>query len=124
MSTSVSCSKPGAAQIHRTQPLQLASAIKARRIHLLKLTIDQAAEFAGLKPALWADIEEGFLPPLDSALWLWWTLAGTLSVPIFSVLIPRFITSGLPSGFLVVKNGSNRWRRNLGRHSWTVIGLS
>jgi transcriptional regulator with XRE-family HTH domain len=61
--------------------MQLASAIQARRVQLLQ-TIEQVAEFSGLKPDLWSELEAGFIPPLDNTLWIWWTLAGTLQVSV------------------------------------------
>jgi hypothetical protein len=77
MSTSVSL-KPVAARNRCPQSLQLASAIQSRRVQILKMTIERAAEFSGLKPDLWCELEAGFIPPLDNTLWIWWTLAGTL----------------------------------------------
>jgi hypothetical protein len=65
-----------------SQSLQLASAIRERRIQLLKMTIKQAAEFSGLKTEQWTDLEAGWIPPMDNTLWIWWTLAGTLSVSV------------------------------------------
>lgn len=85
MSTSVSL-QPCAASSRRTQSLQLASAIRERRTHLLEMTITQAAEFSGLKTEQWTDLEAGWIPPMDNTLWLWWTLAGTLSISVSKLL--------------------------------------
>lgn len=80
MSTPVSFLQPCTTPKRRTQSLQLASAIHARRLHL-KMSIEQAAEFSGLKPEQWADLENGWLPPIDpGSMWIWWTLASSLQM--------------------------------------------
>jgi hypothetical protein len=81
MRTSVSCLKLGAAQNRRTQSRQLATVIQARRVHFLNMTIQQAAEFAGLEAKRWVDLESGWIPPQDDGnLWIWWALAASLEV--------------------------------------------
>jgi DNA-binding XRE family transcriptional regulator len=80
MRPSVSCINPGAARSRRTQCRQLAAAIQARRVQF-NMTIQQAAEFAGLGPKLWVDLESGWIPPQDDGnLWIWWALAASLEV--------------------------------------------
>jgi hypothetical protein len=81
MHTSVSCLKPGVARNRRTQSRQLAAAIQARRVQSLNMTIQQAAEFAGLGAKRWVDLESGSIPPQDDGnLWIWWALASSLEV--------------------------------------------
>ncbi len=80
MRRSVSCINPGAAR-SRTQRRQLAAAIQARRVYFLHMTIQQAAEFAGLGAKLWVDLESGWIPSQDDGnLWIWWALAASLEV--------------------------------------------
>jgi hypothetical protein len=81
MRTSVSCLKSSAARNRRNQSWQLAAAIRARRVHVLNMTVEQAAEFAGLGEKRWADLESGWIPPQDDGnLWIWWALAASLEV--------------------------------------------
>jgi hypothetical protein len=44
------------------------------------MTVEQAAEFAGLKTEQWSALETGWIPPMDNTLWIWWSLAETLRV--------------------------------------------
>jgi hypothetical protein len=81
MRTRVSSLEPGAARNRHTQSRQLATTIQARRVHCLNMTIQQAAEFAGLGARRWIDLESGWIPPQDDGnLWIWWALASTLEV--------------------------------------------
>jgi hypothetical protein len=57
MHTRVSFLELGAARNHHTQSRQLATAIHARLVHFLNMTIQQAAEFAGLGAKRWIDLE-------------------------------------------------------------------
>lgn len=87
MSTRVS-SQPRAAITRRTQSLQLAAAVQWRRKYLLKMTVAQAAEFSGLKPEQWSELEAGWIPAMDdnSQMWIWWSLAGTIQVKVDKLL--------------------------------------
>lgn len=79
MSTKAPSTRCAARNCH-TSSLQLASAIRTRRVHFLNMTVEEAAVFAGLKADQWVSLESGWIPPLDNTLWIWWSLAGTLGV--------------------------------------------
>jgi DNA-binding XRE family transcriptional regulator len=45
------------------------------------MTLQQAAEFAGLGEQRLAELESGWIPPQDDDnLWIWWALAASLEV--------------------------------------------
>jgi len=81
LNTSVS-SQSSTSRSSRTHTLQLASAIKARRVQFLNMTTEQAAHFSGLSPEQWSALESGWLPAMDNTQWIWWTLAGSLQVKV------------------------------------------
>lgn len=61
---------------------QLATTIRSRRQSLLNMTIEQAADFAGLTQTQWAALESGWLPSRNGQPWIWWTLAATLQLKV------------------------------------------
>src|ERR1700687_1578410 len=77
-----SSSRRVAPQKRDSQSLRLATALRIRRVQLLRMTIKEAAELAGLEPEQWSALESGWIPAMGDRLWIWFTLAGTLQVTV------------------------------------------
>jgi hypothetical protein len=65
----------------------LAAAIRSRRMQFLDMTIEQAAELAGLSEDQWTALESGWLPPEDSSRCIWCTLAATLQIDVDALFL-------------------------------------